>query len=470
MSTPTDLDAACADLDRTLDRILAGAGADPARTRHVMVERGALAAVGPWLRARGEAGPVWLVCDPNTRAAAADALAAHLTDAGFVHRLHVLEPQHAGEDLVCDAAAVDALQAAVAAHDAAAPAPAQVVAVGAGTVGDIAKMATHRLRRPLVTVATAASMNGYTSSIAAVLVDGVKRTLPAQQAQAVFADVDVLCRAPASMNLAGFGDLLSKPFSHADWLLAHLVRQVPYDEAPARLLDGAYEALLAAAGAIGRAEPGGVALLMRTILVSGFTMALAGTSAPASGGEHLVSHYWDMEQHCQGRPLRALHGTQVGIATRLSARLYEHLLAAPVDTLDVAAVVRHALPAARDLMAAHPLLTAAVVGEVREQWAAKQRLGAELRRELDDVRARWPEIRARLSAALVPAARIERALAQAGCPARPEDIGVDAEHAARTLRVCRQIRSRYVALDLLDDLGLLGPAIAYAMGAESSST
>ena len=410
---------------------------------------------------------MWLVCDPNTKAAAADALAARLTHDGAAVQLRVIEPQHAGEDLVCDAGAAATLRAALADHDADAAAPAQVVAVGAGTIGDIAKMATHRQGRPFVSVATAASMNGYTSSIAAVLVDGVKRTLPAQQAQAVFADVDVLCRAPAIMNCAGFGDLLSKPFSHADWLLAHRVRGVPYDEAPARLLDQAYEALLAAAGPIGRSDAEGVALLMRTILISGFTMALAGTSAPASGGEHLVSHYWDMEQHCQGQPLRALHGTQVGIATLLSARLYEHLLAAPVDRLDAARLARRRpdLPDVAAMAADHPLLTNDVIREVREQWAAKQALGEALRAEIAAVQADWDATRARLRSALVPAARIERALAAAGCPAVPGDIGVDRDHAARTLRVCRQIRSRYVALDLMDDLGLLDAGVAAALGA-----
>src|SRR5690606_37709578 len=113
-----------------------------------------------------------------------------------------------------------------------------------------------------------------------------------------------------------------------------LVRGVEYEERPARLLDDAYDALLDRAADIGAATPEGIGLLMRTILLSGFTMAIAGTSAPASGGEHLVSHYWDMEQHCRGLALFGLHGTQVGVATRLSAILFERLAALPQSAID----------------------------------------------------------------------------------------------------------------------------------------
>ena len=150
-------------------------------------------------------------------------------------------------------------------------------------------LAATRHERPYQCVATAASMNGYTSAIAAVLSGGVKRTLQAQQAQAVFADIGVLREAPPHLNLAGFGDLLSKPFSNADWLRSAMVRGVEYAERPAKLLDGAFDMLLTHASAIGAGKANGIEVLASTIILSGFTMAIAGTSSPASGGEHLVS-------------------------------------------------------------------------------------------------------------------------------------------------------------------------------------
>ena len=96
-----------------------------------------------------------------------------------------------------------------------------------------------------------------------------------------------------------------------------------------------------------------------------------------------------------------------------------------------------------------------MIEEVRAQITAKQKHSEALREELTTVRDRWEEIRAGVKASLVPSERISKALVEAGAADRPSAIKVDREHAVHTQRVCRQIRSRYVALDLMDDLGKL---------------
>lgn len=454
-----DADAA---IEATLTHLVATAGDDRSKTRHVQVGHDVLGQAAAWLQAQHPGRTDLVICDPHTRAAAGDQLVARLRAAGRDVQLRILPPHPGDDHLVCEDAVIEALTEELR------PQPElNAIAVGAGTINDIVKMAVTRLERPYQCVATAASMNGYTSAIAAVLSRGVKRTLPTRQAEAVFADIDVIAAAPAYLNQAGFGDLLSKPYSHADWLLSHLVRGVAYESGPARLLDDAYDALIERAAEVGAATNDGIGLLTRTILLSGFTMALAGTSAPASGGEHLVSHYWDMEQHCRELPLFGLHGTQVGVATRLSAMLFERLVALSPEAIDPAAAAARR-PDARwldDLAVQHPRLTPQVVEEVREQILAKQRHAEVLREELQSVRERWEEIRATIRGVLVPSARIGEALVAAGAADRPSAMGVPPEHATLTLRVCRQIRNRYVALDLLDDLGLLHDAAADVVAA-----
>lgn len=422
------------------------------KTQHIGVGQDQLAQVGPWLAEACPDKRHLVVCDAHTKAAAADALIGHLETAGVAAKLHVLEPRPGEDHVMCADEEIAALRGQLMPN-----ADVNAIAVGAGTINDIVKMATAQLERPYQCVATAASMNGYTSAIAAVLSRGVKRTLPAQQAQAVFADVDVLCKAPAYLNLAGFGDLLSKPYSNADWRLSAFVRGVPYEERPAKLLDTAFDALLASAGSVGQAESSGIELLAATIILSGFTMAIAGTSAPASGGEHLVSHYWDMEQHCHDRPLRGLHGTQVGVATLMSAMLFERLVTLDPDDIDPAAAAARIPDAGylAGLADRHHGLTAPVVEEVRAQIEAKQKTGAALQEELAAVKAQWPEIRATLRDILMPSERIAEALAAARGVSKPSALEVSREHAVRTLTVCREIRSRYVAMDLIADLGLL---------------
>lgn len=447
-ATPSFAQVAMQSILRSLSELTAEADGAPGKTHHIQVGAGVLGSIAGWLQTTHPGLPDLVICDAHTKVAAADEVLTVLRQAGRTAELLVLDPQPGEDHVLCEDGIIERLCERLRAGP-----PVNAIAVGAGTINDIVKMATAQLGRPYQCVATAASMNGYTSAIAAVLSRGVKRTLPAQQAQAVFADTEILCRAPGYLNLAGFGDLLSKPYSNADWKLSAMIRGVPYHDRPARLLDKAFDALLGAASSIGEGHCQGIETLAGTIVLSGFTMSIAGTSAPASGGEHLVSHYWDMEQHCNDAKLFGLHGTQVGIATRMSAILFERLLEVDADAIEP---TREADDSWLDnLRELHPRLTAPVVAEVRDQILAKQKRGEELRTELADIKDRWGDIRSTLREVLMPSQRISDALAAAGAPARPSEIGIDADHATRTLQVCRHIRSRYVGLDLIDDLGLL---------------
>ncbi|MCB9787313.1 MAG: iron-containing alcohol dehydrogenase [Deltaproteobacteria bacterium] len=437
-----------------LDRLTADAArsGQPGRTRHIALGEGVIDALPAWLDAQHPGRIDVIVADANTYAAAGKRVEAALEGGGRFTTHLVLDPRPGEDTLTCETGVIEALRTFLVASD-----RFNAIAVGSGTVSDIVKRACSELERPCQVVPTAASMNGYTSGIVAVLAGGVKRTWPCRQAEAIFADIDVIRHAPAVMNQAGFGDLLSKPYSHADWLLSHLVRGVSYSDEAARLLDEAWRQMIARAEGIGRGEAEATRVLMETILVSGFSMAIAGSSAPASGGEHLISHYWDMEEHCQDRPVRALHGTQVGIGTLVSGRLIERLVGLEASDIDPdAAAARRPDPSWIDAIDAdHPLLTPEVIAEVKAQLRDKQLHADALRDELARVRDAWPEIRERLRASLVPPDEVAAALNAAGATSRASAIGVDRPHFERTIRVCRHIRSRYVALDLIDDLGLL---------------
>ncbi|RMG95862.1 MAG: iron-containing alcohol dehydrogenase, partial [Deltaproteobacteria bacterium] len=217
-AAPVAIADACDALDATIARALAWLEADAARlggrvTRQVVVGPDGIERAAAYVASAGRA---FVVCDTNTFAAAGRKLVALLEARGASVDTWVIEPAAGRSKVVCDDDTVADLSARL-------PGGALAVAVGSGTVCDTVKLATARAGRPFAAVATAASMNGYTSAIAAVLSKGVKRTVPAHMAEAVFADTAVLAAAPPVMNRAGFGDLVSKPFSHMDWKLAHLV-------------------------------------------------------------------------------------------------------------------------------------------------------------------------------------------------------------------------------------------------------
>jgi len=398
----------------------------------------------------------FLVADQRTWDAAGARVASLIGDGGQSVTRHLLSDPDGGHDPCANDETVESCREALASSGCDV-----IVSVGSGTVNDVAKMAATQEDIPFVTVPTAASMNGYTSAIAAILSKGVKRTIPTHQAEAVFADVGVVAVAPERLNLAGFGDLASKPYSNACWYLSHKITGGARSDAPAQLLDGPFHRLLESAPGLRTAEPDAVEVLIQTLLLSGCAMALAGSSSPASGGEHLISHYWDMVEHASHRPVRALHGTQVGVATCLSAQLYERIVAMEVGEMDVDARMAAAGMTVEErraqVQSRHPALPQQIVDEIVAE-AVKKALSPQAQRErLMEIRSHWNEWREELRGLLLPSDTIRAALSAAGAPTRASELGVNDRTLSHTVKVCRDMRSRYTVLDLASDWGLLEP-------------
>jgi glycerol-1-phosphate dehydrogenase [NAD(P)+] len=442
--------------DHILSRLTSAAAAErsPHRTRTIVLGSGAASALAGWLREERQGVIDIVIGDAHTWEVAGQQIFDTLSAEGRSPRRLILEPHGDDGHLVCEDGAIAALETFLKTSERLNP-----IAVGSGTVNDIVKSASFAVGRGYQVVPTAASMNGYTSSISAVLSEGVKRTLPTHQPEAVFADVEIIRAAPPVMNRAGFGDLLSKPFSQADWLLSHIVRGVPYSDEAASLLDIPWRRMLDGAEGIGVGDADAIEVLLETLLISGFSMAIAGTSAPASGAEHLISHYWDMEQHCQELPIRGLHGTQVGIGTLVSAYTLNKLVAVtPEAFADLVArpTSKHA-NWVDGIGPQHPSLTPDVIAEVQAQLRDKERHGDARHRELSALSEQWADVRKQLNEVLLSPLEMMRALDAAGCPRRGSELNVTQDEFVRTVRVCRHIRSRYTNFDLADHLGLLEP-------------
>jgi glycerol-1-phosphate dehydrogenase [NAD(P)+] len=383
-----------------------------------------------------------IISDRNTRAAAGDVPCRALCDAGKSVAEHVFAAtaldatQERGDEVVDMAADRDFL-----------------VAVGSGTLCDLAKYAGDLLERPVLLFPTAASMNGYTSGIVALKIRGLKRTQTCRPAMAVFADPAVIATAPATMTAAGVGDFLSKCSSSTDWRAAYLLRGGYFCERPREFFETTQERLLAAAPDIGRGKPEAVAVVLEALLLSGLSMVIAGSSAPASGGEHLISHYLDMKHALYGTA-HDLHGTQVGVATVHCLGLWERVLDLAPDALDIEALV-DAQPSEDQISAWIREDWAETVGaEVQEQWDQKKLSPAQLRVELARVRDTLCSNRAELAKDLLPAATVAAAIAAAGGPVAPEDMTASYEEYQKALHRARYLRNRFTVLDLAAELDL----------------
>ncbi|MBI2435090.1 MAG: iron-containing alcohol dehydrogenase [Candidatus Hydrogenedentes bacterium] len=393
--------------------------------------------------AHGRCGVTCLaVSDENTRAAGGERLLSLL---GMRH-LRVAEHCYPGAGLeATEERAGEVARAGMEADF--------YVGIGAGTISDLVKDAGSRQGKPVLLFPTAASMNGYTSAIVALKVRGLKRTLPCKPATGIFADPAVAATAPPRMTAAGVADFLSKCSSAADWRAAHLLRGDYYCSRPREFSEGIQEQLFQQAPAIGRGEPPAVRLTLEALLLSGFGMVVAGSSAPASGGEHLLSHYLDMKHALYGTP-NDLHGIQVGVGTVYTLGLWERVLQMRPEDIVI-----------KDLVLAHPAQDqvrqwvmqdwgAEVGEEVWGQWVQKAPSPQQLRGELERVRQELPRLRAELSKDLQPAALVARCIEEAGGPTTPAGMHAPVEEFEKAMKYARFLRNRFTVLDLAAELGI----------------
>jgi glycerol-1-phosphate dehydrogenase [NAD(P)+] len=199
------------------------------------------------------------------------------------------------------------------------------LAVGSGTLTDLARFVSFKTKSAFISLPTAASVDGFTSIGAPLVVEGLKKTLICQPPIALFADLPTLCGAPRLLTAAGFGDMIGKLLSIADWELGHLLWDERYDAPIAGRARRAALQCAGLAGEIGQGTEQGIVPLMEGLVESGFCMLDFGNTSPAAGAEHLISHLWEMKLLREHRPA-IFHGTKVGVASILSARWYAQVL------------------------------------------------------------------------------------------------------------------------------------------------
>jgi glycerol-1-phosphate dehydrogenase [NAD(P)+] len=349
--------------------------------------------------------------------------------------------------------------------------PTAVVALGSGSVCDVAKHACFTAeqqdgaRTTLVLVPTAASVTAFTSSLAVLLVDGVKRTRPSRFPDAVVCDLETLAEAPPAMTRAGLGDCVARFISYGDWYLAHQLGLVDrYSETPLALMGADLDEIyLEHAPQVASGAPEGLAFLIRQVLLAGLAQSLVRISTPLSGTEHVVSHVLDMGSGAWGRPT-ALHGAQVGIATPLAARAYELLHERFDPGCARPAPPEPAAVEARIGAAFGPLdPSGKMAAECWRDYQKKLALWSASGARFDDVRERWDgEIAPRLRELVRPSATIREILRRADHPLTFEalDPPIPSEQARFALDNAHLIRERFVIGDLLWWLELTGPSLA----------
>ena len=328
------------------------------------------------------------------------------------------------------------------------------VAVGTGSINDMTRYFSFRMGRPFATVATAAPMDGFASSLAVLNINHLKTSIEAQSPSAIFGDTDILKNAPARMIAAGLADLLGKYTCLCDWKLAKVINKEHYCERIVELMESSVDNVLKVADKAKDRDPEVLGSIMEGLVLAGVAMSLYGNSRPGSGCEHHLSHYWEMIFEQAGkRP--APHGVQVGVGTVLILKLVEALRETKVD-FDAARTYAKAYdPAAWEEKIRKAYGPAAQGIIDMEAKAQKNETAAHLKR-IDEMEAHWDELMAFLEA-LPSSETMAELLKSLDSSYLPGQIEVDADLLRSTLLYGKEVRARYTILQMIWDLGLLEP-------------
>lgn len=187
-----------------------------------------------------------------------------------------------------------------------------VVGVGGGKALDVAKYVGFLGRLPYYAAPTSLSNDGFCSPQSSLTIRDKRRSLPATIPYGVVVDTAVCLSAPKALTLSGIGDLVAKFTAIHDWKLSFHATGEAVNDFAALLSDGSIHSFLSNPSF----DPEGIRLLATSLMLNGIAMEMCGSSRPASGSEHLISHALDA---ISKRP--RLHGLQVGVASYLMSQL-----------------------------------------------------------------------------------------------------------------------------------------------------
>ncbi len=332
-----------------------------------------------------------------------------------------------------------------------------LIAAGSGVICDLTKWIATHAHKPFILCGTAPSMNGYTSITAVIAEQDIKLTKFVDIPFAVVMDTLIMAEAPLAMIHAGFGDMAARAICNADWKLSEFLHGTYFCPVPYQLTMASEASYMAAAAEIGQAKPQAIEKLAEAIAISGLSMSiLKGETSPSSGGEHVISHYWDLMSHMENAP-HNLHGAQVGIGTLIMLAAYEYFRGLNPAQLDANRLVRErltleqifALNTARFGAAAGPLNETS-----RQKYLSDQKFSALIHRVVNQ----WDDLWAAIAPYTASLQGVCERMQAAGVPTQLSSVQRTRRQAIDAMLFGGRYRPRYTLLDLFWDLGLFPSA------------
>ena len=306
-----------------------------------------------------------------------------------------------------------------------------IIAVGSGTIHDIARFCAHERGIRFVSCITGASVDGFCSTVAAMTWYGFKKTLPAVAPEIVIADIDIIKNAPIELVRSGVGDIAAKYTALCDWKVSHTVTGEYFCQRIHDLMFEATETVMKSVPGIIAGEEEAYYNITYALILSGIAMQMIGNSRPASACEHHISHLIEMEPEKLNVRFPALHGEKTGVGSIYAIREYKRLAAVE----DITPYLSDYAPFPADELAAFlgERLAPAIFKENENDCLAV------VTRE--SVAKAWPHIRELINA-LPEAAYLEELFVELGAKHTLEEIGVCDADLPALLKFSPMVRNR----------------------------
>lgn len=207
--------------------------------------------------------------------------------------------------------------------------PDLLIGFGGGKILDVAKLSAGMNNIRFISIPTILSNDGVSSPVSVITdKNGIPVSHLTKPAYGIIIDFNIIKKAPVRHLRAGVGDLISNLSAVFDCRLAEKRKKGEINPEILRLAESGAKRLL-------KIKTNGVKnkkfleLLCDGLIKSGLAMCLVGSSRPASGSEHKISH--SLEHLFPARD--TLHGEQVGIATLFTMALQKNKYLHPVIKL-----------------------------------------------------------------------------------------------------------------------------------------
>ena len=273
--------------------------------------------------------PVAVICDENTYEIAGKDFYGLLKAEGISCFIHIINGRN-GLNVAPNDACIGETLARMR------PESEFFIAVGSGVINDITRQISFKMGAEYMVVATAPSMDGYASVTSSLILNNIKESIQGQYPRAIFGPLKILKNAPYNMLTAGLGDVIGKYNALREWKFGRDYRGEHHCPEIAKLVEKVVDKCKAGADSLRRRDDDAIINIMEGLVLAGMAMGLYQNTRPASGAEHHIVHYWDVD--CIKRGVEhELHGNSVGIGTVVICRLFDMIsdeLPVDVDTLD----------------------------------------------------------------------------------------------------------------------------------------